>query len=109
MAASHTYSPRMTRSVPAFIKTDDPANDVTTSSPIYVVEDDPNLTELLRSHLTELGFTTEATASGHAALARLAVGACAMVVLDLGLPDMDGVALLTALRARGDSTPVIVL
>ncbi|GIL41821.1 response regulator transcription factor [Roseiterribacter gracilis] len=109
MPAPHSPTSRAARAVPAVLKTEDRLDDVTSSSPVFVVEDDPNLTELLRSHLTELGFTTEATASGHAALARLAVGPCAMVLLDLGLPDLDGVALLTALRARGDATPVIVL
>jgi two-component system response regulator TctD len=100
---------RTDRAPPAFLKSDEPADEIAVAAPIFVVEDDPNLTELLRSRLTELGFTTESTASGHAALARLAMGPCAVVILDLGLPDLDGAALLAALRARGDSTPVIVL
>jgi two-component system response regulator TctD len=109
MPAPQHPSSRTDRPVPAFLKPDDMVEEIVTSAPIFVVEDDPNLTELLRSRLTELGFTTESTASGHAALARLAVGPCAMVILDLGLPDLDGTALLAALRARGNATPVIVL
>jgi DNA-binding response OmpR family regulator len=105
--------PRVDRPTPVpapAVKTHhDHLDEIATALPIFVVEDDPNLTELLRSRLTELGFTTEATGSGHAALARLAVGSCALVILDLGLPDLDGSALLAALRARGDATPVIVL
>jgi two-component system, OmpR family, response regulator len=79
------------------------------AAPILVVEDDAELTELLCRRLRDAGFATESTPSGHAALKRLAVGPCALVILDLGLPDLDGTALLSVLRARADPTPVIVL
>jgi len=76
---------------------------------ILLVEDDTLLGEALRSGLRQSGFATDWVCDGHAADAALASESFSAVVLDLGLPGMDGMALLRRLRARGDTTPVLVL
>lgn len=66
---------------------------------LLVVEDHRELHALLRTHLERAGFAVDAVASGKAALAALAVGDFDALVLDLGLPDMDGMAVLAACRS----------
>lgn len=75
---------------------------------VLVVEDDPPILKFLRIALTAKGFRyTEAT-SGAAALARLAEERPDVVILDLGLPDRDGIGVLRELRSFS-SVPVVVL
>ena len=76
---------------------------------ILLVEDDPALGEAVRDHLRSLAHAVdreERLASAEAALRAVPYD---LVLLDLGLPDGDGLAFLKRLRARGDTTPVIVL
>lgn len=80
------------------------------SAPILVIDDDSlvrwSLAQLLAQHGFEV--TTAATAAEALASARAAPEP-QLVVLDLKLPDMHGLALLEALRQQGSSCPVIVL
>jgi DNA-binding response OmpR family regulator len=66
---------------------------------ILVVEDTLSLQELLTAHLRHRGFTVDATASGAEALALAGAAQYDAVILDLGLPDMDGLDVLRQLRA----------
>ncbi|GAA0247373.1 response regulator transcription factor [Saccharothrix mutabilis subsp. mutabilis] len=75
---------------------------------MLVVEDEKEIRELLRRYLERAGFTVLTTGSGAQALNMVADGVPALVVLDLGLPDVDGVEVLRAARQRGQA-PVIVL
>jgi len=76
-----------------------------------VVEDDPDIVELIVHYLQAEGFEVEATGDGRAALDRLRSGSYRVVVLDLQLPGMDGLSLCTELRRdkRTRSVPVIML
>jgi DNA-binding response OmpR family regulator len=76
---------------------------------LLIVEDDGALADALREAFTRHGMTSDcATTAGDAAL-MLDAARYAAVVLDLGLPDGDGRALLRRLRARQDPTPVLIL
>ncbi|MEV1045243.1 response regulator [Streptomyces sp. NPDC049916] len=75
---------------------------------VLVVEDDPHLVRALRINLEARAYTVEEATDGLTALRLLADRRPDVVLLDLGLPDMDGVDLVTAIR-RGGRTPVIVL
>ena len=76
---------------------------------ILLVEDNRNLAELVSRGLANAGFATDTAASLAEARDALATCAYTILVLDLGLPDGDGITALRELRARGDSTPVLVL
>ncbi|MFJ9620684.1 response regulator [Streptomyces sp. NPDC101181] len=75
---------------------------------VLVVEDDPHLVRALRINLEARAYTVEEATDGQTALRLLADRRPDVVLLDLGLPDMDGVDLVTAIR-RGGRMPVIVL
>ncbi|GIK86062.1 MAG: response regulator transcription factor [Burkholderiales bacterium] len=76
---------------------------------ILLVEDDDLLGDALTRGLSQAGFEVDAVADGVAALDALAAECHAAVVLDLGLPKLDGLAVLRRLRARGLKLPVLIL
>jgi len=73
-----------------------------------VVEDDRDIRDLLRRYLERDGHAVLSTGSGVEALRLLAEAAVDLVVLDLGLPDLDGAEVLREAR-RGRRVPVVVL
>lgn len=75
---------------------------------ILVVDDEPQIHRFLGPSLRLAGYTVEAAASGLAALRRVRTGDVDLVLLDLGLPDIDGQDLLEQLR-QTSGVPVIVL
>jgi DNA-binding response OmpR family regulator len=75
---------------------------------VLVVEDDRELRELVRRYLERAGFRVHSTASGAEAITTVRGGGVDLVVLDLGLPDVDGREVLAAAR-DGDQVPVVVL
>ncbi|HEY3068275.1 MAG TPA: response regulator transcription factor [Methylomirabilota bacterium] len=75
---------------------------------ILIVEDDPRLAEMVAEYLGEAGFRTAVAPRGAVALERLAREAYDAVVLDLMLPDIDGLDVCRQLRAKSD-TPVLML
>lgn len=76
---------------------------------LLVIEDDPLIARSLDQALTPLGNTIDAFTHCAEAGAALQRGHFDLVILDLGLPDGDGLSLLEALRERGDTTPVLIL
>ena len=77
---------------------------------ILVVEDDPALAETLAEALRQNGYQIDIAADGQVADHALAGNhAYDLVILDLGLPRLDGLALLRRIRHRGRKTPVLVL
>ncbi|RLQ22475.1 response regulator [Seongchinamella sediminis] len=76
---------------------------------ILLVEDDDSLAVGLVKGLGKEGFAVDHVGSGKMALAAVRAEPPDMVVLDLGLPDMDGLEVLSRLRQDGQRTPVLVL
>jgi two-component system response regulator TctD len=76
---------------------------------LLVVEDNLDLAELLISALVRNGFAADVMTSAASAQEALASAQYAAVVLDLGLPDEDGLTFLKRLRQRGASVPVLIL
>jgi DNA-binding response OmpR family regulator len=76
---------------------------------LLVVEDNPRLGEILTEALGKHGFAVDCAASLEAARLALQAANFDIVVLDLGLPDGDGMKLLAQLRDRNDGPPVLIL
>ncbi len=76
---------------------------------ILVVDDEPDLRDLLSTSLRYAGFEVMAAGSGNAALEAVASFRPSLVVLDVMMPDMDGFTVTRKLRARGDHMPVVFL
>lgn len=75
---------------------------------VLVVDDDPHILRTLRIHLAGHGYTVVTAENGRDAVRLAGTDRPDLVVLDLGLPDIDGAAVIAAVRA--DSTvPIIVL
>ena len=75
---------------------------------LLVVEDDRDIRDVLRRYLERAGYATHTTGSGAEAIRLLGAGGVDLVVLDLGLPDIDGVDVLDEARRCG-RVPVVVL
>jgi DNA-binding response OmpR family regulator len=76
---------------------------------LLVIEDHDALASLLTDGLSRAGFAADRVGTLEDARATLASNRYSAVILDLGLPDGDGLAALRALRASDDSTPVLIL
>src|SRR5216684_2675715 len=76
---------------------------------LLVVEDNNDLAQLLLKGLGAEGFAADVVTTAAEGRAALATTRYAAVMLDLGLPDGDGLAVLRELRERKDATPVLVL
>lgn len=76
---------------------------------LLVVEDNAKLSELLGEGLAQAGFQSDRVSRLQAAEEALSATTYSAVILDLGLPDGDGRALVTSLRAKGDAIPVLML
>lgn len=76
---------------------------------ILVVEDDPDLGDVLRKRLRKDGHGVDLEPDGEAADEVLRYQEYEVVVLDIGLPNMDGIEILRAMRLRGCKTPVLML
>src|SRR6266508_685270 len=78
------------------------------SGAVLVVEGDRELRELVRRYLERAGHAVHTTGSDAEALGLIASGGVDLVVLDLGLPDVDGLEVLAAAH-QGQEVPVVVL
>ena len=78
-------------------------------SRILIAEDEERITSFLEKGLRANGFVTTVAASGKDALRMARSGMFDMLILDLGLPEMDGFEVLRRLREEDTSTPVIIL
>jgi two-component system, OmpR family, copper resistance phosphate regulon response regulator CusR len=76
---------------------------------ILIAEDEERIVSFLEKGLQAAGYTTMSAATGPDALALARDDLFDLVVLDLGLPGMDGQEVLRELRTRGDRLPVIIL
>lgn len=76
---------------------------------ILIAEDDPRIVSFLQKGLQAAGFATSHVGDGRSALEAMRDGDHDLVVLDIGLPLMDGFEVLSTARGSGISTPVVVL
>lgn len=76
---------------------------------ILLVEDDDMISEGVVSALKRHGFTASAVATAQAAIDQLKTDTPDILVLDLGLPDMDGIELLRKIRKQGYKLPILIL
>ena len=75
---------------------------------ILVVDDEPKITQLVRDYLERAGFAVRSAANGRAALALAQAEKPDMIVLDLGLPDLDGLDVTRSLR-KFSNAPILML
>ena len=76
---------------------------------ILVVDDDRSVREALRRALTLGGYDVDTVEDGREALMRLSTSAPDAVVLDIGLPEVDGLEVCRRVRGAGDRTPILML
>ena len=76
---------------------------------VLVVEDEARIAKSLASVLEGAGFRAELVGDGEEAWFRAGTEAYDLIILDLGLPKLDGLSVLRRLRAEGCDTPVLIL
>jgi DNA-binding response OmpR family regulator len=84
-------------------------HDVSPSLRILIVEDHEDLADALRANLRSEGYQASVASDGRQALAMVRADPPDIVVLDLGIPGLDGLALLSRMRAEGHWCPVLIL
>jgi len=78
-------------------------------SGILIVEDEERISSFVEKGLRAAGFSSRVVANGLDAVEYAITGSFDLMVLDIGLPDIDGFEVLRRLRASGSTLPVIVL
>ena len=76
---------------------------------LLVIEDESELAGLLRAALMRAGFAVDLAGNIASAEDHVAVATYDAMILDLGLPDGDGLSLLRTMRGNGNGTPVLIL
>jgi two-component system KDP operon response regulator KdpE len=76
---------------------------------VLVVEDEPAIRRFLRAGLSVQGYEVVEAELGRAAIDAAHAGAADLILLDLGLPDIDGLEVIKCIRASGSTLPIIVL
>ncbi len=88
---------------------DDPGNAAGTGDRVLVVDDDPPLRRMLRRTLEAEGFDVTVAVDGGAALVAAERAAPDVIVLDVAMPALDGLAVCRRLRSKGLATPILML
>ena len=78
-------------------------------TPLLIVDDEPPIRRLLRTSLGTEGFDIVEADTAEAAFAALKSSKPEVLILDLGLPDRDGLDVIRRIRAKGSKIPIIVL
>ena len=76
---------------------------------VLAVDDDQALLRVLRIGLSALGHDVLVASTGEQGISQTAIGTPDIIVLDLGLPDLDGLTVCRRMRSVGDDTPVLML
>lgn len=76
---------------------------------VLIVEDESNLAQLIRMHVEDLGCHTTSASDGASAIAAWDAGGIDLVILDLMLPDMDGLSVCRHVRASNAYVPILML
>src|SRR5262245_40854607 len=91
------------------VATQERHSETSTRPQLLVVEDDPNIVELLSASLRFNGFDVTAFSTGTQALAAARKVAPDLVILDVMLPDLDGFEVIRRMREAGTRAPVVFL
>lgn len=78
-------------------------------SRVLIVDDDPAVVEVLKDFFTEAGYTTDTALTGRDALTLIQQTRPEVVLLDIRMPDIDGVEVLGRIRAAHPEIPVIMI
>ncbi len=76
---------------------------------ILVVDDEPNIVQLARLYLEREGFRIESVSDGNSALQALETGRPDLVILDVMLPEVDGLEVCRRLRGKNNQVPILML
>lgn len=76
---------------------------------ILVIEDDPDIANLVELHLRDLGMEVEVAQDGQVGWDKLSQNSYDLVVLDLALPSLDGLEICRRLRAQPEYTSILML
>src|SRR5947199_7239317 len=76
---------------------------------VLLVEDDPPIQDFLNRSLSEAGFCVDVAGDAKTAETLALEGVHDALIVDLGLPDMDGLDLISRCRAQGSTAPVLIL
>ena len=76
---------------------------------VLIIEDNPGIGELVRMQVADLGMEPVLVDNGEQGLVRFRQGGIDLVILDLMLPGMDGLAVCRDIRAGQDYVPVLML
>jgi DNA-binding response OmpR family regulator len=79
------------------------------TSRILIIEDDPEIADLVQIHLEDLHYQLDRASDGRTGLERALSGDYALVILDLMLPELDGLEVCKRLRRERDSLPILML
>lgn len=85
----------------------DPAGAAKAARTVLVVEDEPAISDLIAMYLKQGGYRVRCVADGETAMASIGADLPDAIVLDVGLPDMDGIEVCRRIRAAGDWTPIL--
>ncbi|MES9970968.1 MAG: response regulator transcription factor [Candidatus Thiodiazotropha sp.] len=76
---------------------------------VLIVEDEPDIAHLVQTHLNDIGCDADIAGNGAAAMGLFNKGGYQLVVLDLMLPDTDGLTLCRKMRGAGDYVAILML
>ncbi|WP_090106376.1 response regulator transcription factor [Chitinophaga sp. CF118] len=76
---------------------------------LLLIEDEPSVVSFIRRYLTEAGYDVSVALDGHAGLQMATDNAFQLIILDVMLPGMNGVAVCKQLRKQQDTTPILML
>ena len=82
---------------------------MTTEKHILLVEDDPEIADLVGMHLRDLGHELDSVPNGNVGLERAEQGNYDLIILDLMLPGLDGLEICKRLRSHDGNTPILML
>ncbi|NJL86293.1 MAG: response regulator transcription factor [Leptolyngbyaceae cyanobacterium SM1_1_3] len=76
---------------------------------VLIVEDEPKIAAFMQKGLSQAGYRAAVVNDGPTALAKVAADDYQLILLDLGLPGLDGYEVLRSLRSQGNACPVLIV
>jgi DNA-binding response OmpR family regulator len=76
---------------------------------VLIIEDDPNISNLVEIHLKDLGYQLDRAGDGESGLEKALNGKYSLIILDLMLPKMDGLSVCKRIRSENEYLPILML